>query len=346
MGGYSLGRRPALDGLRGVAVLLVVWNHCDWADHESAGSVGVTIFFVLSGFLITRLLVEEHDRSGTIDLRAFMLRRARRLLPALYLFLSTVALAGTGLGAVALAGLYVADLPPVVAWAGYSHGLPDLGHMWSLSLEEQFYLVWPAVLLLLLRRVSRRAITSMLLAATGLAAGWHACLIVRGESLPRLTYSPDARFDALLAGCLVGLLIRPGNGRILRAGAVLGTVVLALACRTQGIVSLPLALEVTAAAAALLVARAATLSSGGVLACSPLRGIGRISYGLYLWHYPIALTFAPLMPPVLAFALTLPTATLIAFLSWRVLERRFVRPQHATGIGSHGPGREASLGAL
>ena len=135
---YRLGRRPALDGLRGLAVLLVVASHSQWTDPRSAGVVGVTLFFVLSGFLITRLLLEENDETGRIDLRAFIGRRARRLLPALGLFLATLAAAKVPLGAIAVTAFYSADIPWVVHLVSRD-GLPYLGHTWTLSLDCLLY---------------------------------------------------------------------------------------------------------------------------------------------------------------------------------------------------------------
>ena len=144
-----LGHRPGLDGLRGLAVLLVLAQHLGLPVFRGGGLVGVLLFFVLSGFLITWLLLDEHAATGRIDIRAFYVRRARRLLPAFVAMLAVVvgvaALVGN-LGGIAgpaiVAGAYVAN------WSHlFDIDMGPLNHTWSLSVEEQFYIVWPAVLI-------------------------------------------------------------------------------------------------------------------------------------------------------------------------------------------------------
>jgi peptidoglycan/LPS O-acetylase OafA/YrhL len=155
-GGRALGYRPALDGVRGIAIALVVGFHAfGW---PGAGTLGVDLFFVLSGFLITAILIEEHGRTGTISIRGFYRRRARRLLPALfamltpYLLLAGVAvLVGQGSTVfLALAGAltYTSNIIVAVDPSAVPAGLI---HLWSLAAEEQFYLIWPLLLLSLLR---------------------------------------------------------------------------------------------------------------------------------------------------------------------------------------------------
>ena len=161
--GFTLGRRPALDGLRGIAVLLVIIGH-QTRSVTGAAWAGVTIFFVLSGFLITRLLLEEHRETGRIDRTAFYTRRARRLLPALALLLLYFAMAAlTGKypwQPIAFAVTFTANLA-----ATFGVILGGLGHTWSLALEEQFYALWPFALIPLARH--RHGSKILIMAALG-----------------------------------------------------------------------------------------------------------------------------------------------------------------------------------
>src|SRR6516225_5035441 len=150
--GFHLGYRRWLDGLRGLAILMVLAFHLGYLP---GGSLGVDVFFVLSGFLITTLLVEEWNRRGSISLKTFYLRRALRLLPAFLTLLLLCTLAGLFLSSaqerparrqeVIVAGCYIANLPNL-----HHTPMPILGHTWSLSVEEQFYLLWPLLLVLML----------------------------------------------------------------------------------------------------------------------------------------------------------------------------------------------------
>ncbi|HET9720708.1 MAG TPA: acyltransferase, partial [Solirubrobacteraceae bacterium] len=156
-----LGRRPVLDGLRGVAVLLVIAEHTGLLHN---GFLGVDVFFVLSGFLITTLLLEEFQRAGRISLRGFYARRARRLVPALLVavaaFLVISAAADqSGFGDDVLAAAAGVTYITNILMALTPTWLPAVGHLWSLGAEEQFYLLWPVVLIAAIRRsVSRRAL--------------------------------------------------------------------------------------------------------------------------------------------------------------------------------------------
>ena len=180
---FELGHRRALDGLRGVAVLAVLGFH-GGVPFMRGGFLGVDVFFVLSGFLITSLLYEEWRRTGAIRLRAFYMRRVLRLLPALILLLLALTIYAIWLpwpdqrarlrAEIAFTLLYVAN------WALAFRLVPDLGflaHAWSLAIEEQFYLVWPLALLLLLRSGVRlpRVIALVMLAIVASAA-WRAAL--------------------------------------------------------------------------------------------------------------------------------------------------------------------------
>ncbi len=226
----ALGHVPALDGLRGIAIALVLSVHVG-DEFLPGGRLGVDLFFVLSGFLITSLLVTEWHATNAISLRAFYRRRALRLFPALFTMLGVYVLVASALGlsgrgdlgssltAAGLGAFYVYNLA-----AGYFGFMSDgLGHLWSLGQEEQFYVLWPPVLLLALRRRARpRSLIAGLWALIVALLAWRVWLVFGGASGARL-YTPDTHSDPILIGCLAGLLYSFGRvTRIPRAVAYIG----------------------------------------------------------------------------------------------------------------------------
>jgi peptidoglycan/LPS O-acetylase OafA/YrhL len=269
------------------------------------GGVGVDIFFVLSGFLITSLLLEEFAESGTISLRRFYIRRARRLLPALILVsaISTVAflvvrpyktpatIAGIG-----------ATLVYVSSWLRAFH-VSDLGwfgHSWSLSVEEHFYVVWPLAVLLICRKRPDR-VGTWVGGALVLAVLYHLAFVLAGASPERLINSPDLRAEQLLAGCALAALVRSRVGA--RRSGTSQTV--ALAFTTLAVLDLArviafpnafgpawyrnastiIALE-SAIIIGYLVQHPASRLSTALSHPIPV-WIGRRSYAIYLWHLPL-----------------------------------------------------------
>ncbi len=204
----SFNYQPRLDGIRTIAVICVLVFHGGLPPR--GGFLGVDVFFVLSGYLITVLLLVEVRRTGTIRLRRFYTRRAIRLLPALCVMLGTVVtvaiitLPATSKHEVLLTNIY--GLLYVANWAEVA-GVPmgPLGHLWSLALEEQFYLVWPPTLMWLLRR--RNSAFRFLLAVVGAITVWRSFLVLAGAPWDYLYYASDVRFDGLLVGCLLGVMI-------------------------------------------------------------------------------------------------------------------------------------------
>src|SRR5437588_243135 len=205
-----LGHVAALDGLRGVAILLVVSVH--FTGVPKGGGLGVDLFFVLSGFLITTLLLEERERDGRIRIRAFYERRARRLLPALAVLLLAflvidAAQGRNGLSQVAVYGLYAGN-----AYEAFvsSVSTPSLGlvHLWSLAQEEQFYLLWPLGFLLAVR--SRRP-ARWLAALFALLVCYRIALVAHGAPMYRIDRGPDTQSEPLVAGCLIAFVRHRGR---------------------------------------------------------------------------------------------------------------------------------------
>lgn len=216
----------SLNGMRAIAVLAVFVGHGHIAPPGWPGHVGVTVFFFLSGYLITTLLRREYARTGTVSLTKFYLRRSLRILPPAYLAIAmSVVLGLTGVLAttVSVSGV----LSEVLSFTNYyivfagREGLPpDTTQFWSLAVEEHYYLVIPAVLLLLFRRrLSMKAIGVILLMVAFLVPFWRIYLGLTGSGFDRLYVSTDTRLDSLLFGSAMALLLNPALGDKLPGGA-------------------------------------------------------------------------------------------------------------------------------
>jgi peptidoglycan/LPS O-acetylase OafA/YrhL len=309
--------RPDLDGLRALAVGLVIVTHVDLPFVNNGGDVGVTAFFVLSGYLITGLLLDERDRTGRIDLRAFYGRRVRRLAPALVLLLAFVVIVGVATSwptgwslSIASTLLYVSNW---VQAAGIS--INFIGHTWSLSIEEQFYLLWPAVLILAGTR--RAAIVAILLVGVATA-------VRTATDGPFEYFSTITRGDAILVGCLLAI----ANIRLpafLGLGGVIAMVFVAYGNLSHDL-TIPLA-----------IVAAAAVITGGARPLRVLAPMGRRAYGLYLWNWPLVILFG---------TLAVPLTFLAAELSWRLVEVRFIRRRirTASSEGSLSPEISPTLG--
>jgi peptidoglycan/LPS O-acetylase OafA/YrhL len=317
--GRKVTYMPALDGIRAFAVVGVLLYHAG-VTWMSGGFLGVDAFFVLSGFLITALLVTEWSGTGGVALLSFWARRARRLLPALFLVLGAVALYAAlyaqpaelhGIRIDALASLgYVANWRFVFSGQGYFDQFTapsPLRHMWSLAIEEQFYLVWPLVLLGLLRflRGRLRVVAVAVAALAGASAALMIVLYNPGHDPSRVYYGTDTRAQSLLIGAFVAVAAGgvPVLGRRLRylshSVAIGAVVLLGWMWSHAGENSTRLyqgALTVAAIAVAAVIVSVSQPNSGplgAVLSLRPLVWIGTISYGLYLWHWPIYLAMTP-----------------------------------------------------
>jgi peptidoglycan/LPS O-acetylase OafA/YrhL len=340
---------PALDGIRAVSILGIMFNHGGFA-WAAGGIISVNVFFVLSGFLITLLLMKEWTRSGTIRLRAFWARRARRLLPALFVLLGAIglyalwfapsgtqsSLLGDGLSTL----FYVSNWHQIITGQSYFvqvSALSPLLHTWTLAIEEQFYIVWPLVVLGVLK-LSRSPRVLLVVTVLGVLASATemALLFHPGMDPSRLYYGTDTRAQDILVGAVCGILLTgrgAATGRPARIGlssmAVIAAAVFAWEWSTiNGSTSLPyrggfLLADVMVALVIVGVTRAPSGIPSRILSVRPLTFIGRISYGLYLWHWPVFLVLNHARTGLEDYRLFAPrfVATfVIAVLSWYLVE--------------------------
>jgi peptidoglycan/LPS O-acetylase OafA/YrhL len=352
--GRSQRYMPGLDGLRAIAVLAVIAYHLDfgWAP---GGLLGVGVFFTLSGYLITDLLLGTRAATGSLKLGEFWIRRARRLLPALFLMIAVVVAWVTLFERSFLPGLrsdviaatfYVSNWWNIAREASYFARFgppPPLEHLWSLAVEEQFYLIWPWLVWLGLSLTRKRPVAAGV-TLTGLALALSTASVIAmwvlyepGIDPTRVYEGTDTRAFGLLVGAALAMVwpsralsaTLATRSRVLLDGAgVAGLLVIALLIwRTSeyspflyhgGILLLTIGTTATVAA----LAHPASLL-GVAVGWAPLRWIGVRSYGIYLWHWPIIVLTAPSLDqkPTLTLQVIQVAATIIvAALSWRFVE--------------------------
>ena len=343
--GFDARHLPALDGVRAIAVIMVIVYHsgADWI-----GGTGVTVFFVLSGFLITWLLLKENRQRGRIDVRAFYRRRALRIFPAFYafcvLFIGALLLTSRPVpwGHAVSAALYVSNYYNAI------FGDPNTGfsHTWSLAIEEQFYLLWPTLFLLLASLRAPRTSRTRVLAAVVVCVWLYRVLLVEVFEVDQayLYAAFDTRMDALLCGCLLAVAVwdgsAPGLARWTRAWwqplLTLGALVALHAGDTLGI---PRYRDVILFAAGppligLLLAQLIAQAGSPVwswLDWRPLAYLGRISYGMYLYQQIVVHPVQRLLPefPMLGqVVVVIAITTMLASASYFVIELPFLRLKH------------------
>ena len=316
-----LGPIPSLDGIRAVAVSLVFFAHTGF-EKFIPGGLGVTIFFVLSGYLITTLLRIEHSGNGSISYRSFYLRRLIRLMPPLFVVVAVAGLlaafsvinGGFTLGGLLSALFYFGNY--YLIWNDF-HGMPaGIGVVWSLAIEEHYYLLFPPLAALLLRveRIGFTVCVLCLLCAIVLA--WRYWLVFHGASEAHLIMATDTRVDAILIGCLMGLWRNPSIDPVL-ATNVLHDWIIAAVCVTVLVGTLMYRDEVfrltarytlQSLALAPLIYLAVARSNRWPfrwLNARPLVYIGSISYTIYLSHHVVLLGLAKHWPHLGAIWLSL-----------------------------------------
>ena len=348
----SLPHLPALDGLRGVAVALVVGYHLA-PSAVPGGFLGVDVFFVLSGFLITSLVIVEVRQRQGFRVGAFYLRRIRRLLPALLLLLLVGALyAAVWAGPEELDRLrdhslwtlgYLANWRFIADGTTYTDALfgqSPLRHTWSLAIEEQFYILFPLLVLGLGRLVAwrsealRRAIGAVAVVGALLSAGWMAVLWGDGTDPSRGYFGTDTRAHSLLVGVLLGVVlvgrpVRTGRAAPLAAGAAAaGAVGLAAATllthEDSGALQRGGFLLVAVATAAVIAGSEGVRPLQWALTRRPVVALGLISYGVYLWHWPVIIVIDEARTGIDGFwlgALRLAITLAVAVASFVLVER-------------------------
>lgn len=350
-------RIQGLDGIRCLAVVAVVaaHSHVDWLH---GGGYGVDVFFVLSGYLITLLLLSEHAKFGRIHLGLFWARRALRLLPALVLLVILVD--SIALFRPAWLGPYpdstLSATPGVLFyfsnWLIVAQNGPALGAfgpLWSLSVEEQFYLVWPIVVIIALRL--RRPLLALALVCVGLIAAVSIARFVFYDPLSLYAgFATTSRVDTLLYGVLLAVVFRAGRSDTVRrvtgwlVWPAIGWLVVAVVVQPEfgeeggplGYLMHTIGGPAVALSACAIIGYVVTRQESlltRALALPPLEYLGRISYGMYLWHYPalilLQVWFGLGTQPNVLFLAGLAATVAAASVSWFALERPLSRRFHS-----------------
>lgn len=325
---------PALDGLRAIAVLAVVAFHARQSSIGSGGFLGVDVFFVLSGYLITSILCSEFEKTGKVETYRFYWRRFLRLAPALLFYLTAyLAFAPSvwpeygrtaHIRDAAIAATYFSD------YAFALWGMPaNLDHTWSLAVEEHFYLLWPLVLPAILRSRNPARLVLLLYLAGAL---WRGANLLHDWQLGY--YRFDTRFAGILAGSWLALLLRQQpeilRQRIPTSAIWLAALTISAMALTQSwnelgakTIAMPFVECATVLLILAIVQYQAEAKNGllRMLEWQPLCRIGTLSYGIYLWHFPLARVLRDKLPFIQEFLLCLIISTVMAWISWHTVER-------------------------
>lgn len=340
---------PGLDGIRAVAVSIVIFYH---SGLPVPGGTGVLLFFVLSGFLITWLLLRETRQTGTVSLRNFYARRTLRILPPFYLYAAVLLL-------MAWVRHHPVNRPQLIAsllyfnnyWQGL-HGDPNTGfsHTWSLAVEEQFYILWPGIFLLLRRRPLHLA--RALAGAIVLVWIYRLALVFWFHASQGYIYEAfDTRADSLMIGCLLAVLLDQSQAVRLFRSVCSGRWPILLTLLAFALSSVAearygpgyrdtLGLALNGVLAFLLIAQALA-GAFPPLAWTPVRYLGRISYSMYLWQQIVLevtgkalLRVFPGVPPAIRIAVEFAAVVAAASASWYGLEKPILRLKKRFSAGS------------
>jgi peptidoglycan/LPS O-acetylase OafA/YrhL len=329
---------PQLDGWRGVSIILVLIGHSlayslllppPFNTMDDFATLGVLCFFILSGFLITGLLLNEEKLTGKISLARFYCRRVLRIIPAYYFFIAVIAILASfkavtdvSWHTIVVCFLFLRD----IAGRGIT-----MGHAWSLSLEEQFYLLWPFVLSKLPAKHRCRIVFS----ACVIIAIWRSIAINSGILQSANTFRPDFRFDCILVGCLLALLRQEKQellfwvSRKIKSPIIVTIVLLLwtlLAYKIPG--SLPIYITAQLWLAALLFCLLIAEDNSQfakALSAPVLIWFGKISYSLYLWQQLFIVTKSPPWGLIRYFPFDLFCAIIVSSLSYYLIERPFLK---------------------
>jgi peptidoglycan/LPS O-acetylase OafA/YrhL len=334
---------PELDGIRALAILMVMAIHAR-VPHASGGFIGVDLFFVLSGYLITSLLMKEHRKTGTVDFKRFYWRRCLRLLPALTALLVIYVIFGlnfqlnrsTMMRDVTIVFFYAAS------WSRALYNIPSdwLGHTWSLSIEEQFYFIWPAILILIINCNLVKKITLLSIIAISVCV-YRYYLLFNNVSTDRIYFGFDTRIDTTLYGCMLAFLLSydsvvakiTAHRRILNVFTALSIsfLVWVLTCFSGEMrLFYSIGFALTAVSAAVVVLQI-IVNKRGILACTlrkpGLVYTGKISYGLYIWHWPIFnyLHAHTHLPSVAKIVTGFIAAYVVSMLSYHLMEQPLLK---------------------
>jgi peptidoglycan/LPS O-acetylase OafA/YrhL len=346
---------PSLDGLRGLSIILVMMVHLQLIEPAlwfafPGGTLGVDVFFALSGFLITSLLLRESDLTGRIDLKRFYYRRALRLLPALISVLLFTFLVASIVGSLAALGLTRVRLLSTffyfTNWVRAYDG-PDtwfLGHFWSLALEEQFYLLWPLALILAVRlKLKKQTIFSSLVFLISASVIWKIVLVTNGTVPRRIFFGSDTRGDGILIGCALAVALNGNlfpsvlNQKASRSLILIGLMLLgafAAVGDDRNILVYCGGTTVVAFAATMIIAGFMLNSADAFSKAFSIKfpiWLGRRSYGLYLWHWPLyeVARLVPIRTLIVPCAII--SSIVIAAISFRFIETPFLKLKERAG---------------
>jgi len=319
---------PAIDGLRAVAISMVIFSHL-WLDGPIPGGFGVTLFFFISGYLITRLLLTEHEETGQVDIRRFFVRRLMRLAPAVLVMIVGVSstyllvLNRTSGTEISAAMFYLMNYYQIL---GGNMALP-FGPLWSLAIEEHFYLVFPFALVLSRLR-AERFFLGLVVVTVGVLV-WRYILVLNDASVARTYMATDTRIDSILYGALLAIATMSGFriNWMLRWPVVVGALGLLMMTFVVRDHLFRETIRYSIQGGALIPLFHFALSGRSpltaLLETPPAVWLGKLSYSLYLWHFPVIMFIDKVLGPhsIATLALKLCVSAALTCVSFFFVER-------------------------